>query len=236
MLIMDEDLCATNFMIRDEKMMRLVAKDKEPITPFLAKALALNTELGVSSILVMGGSGDYFSVASHVIMMDSYRCLDKTAEAMAIARECSSGESSSALTLALGQPFGPLSRRIPQSGALLTSGKVGARGKGRIQYGDHEVDVAAVEQLVEVGQTRAIAAAMRLLGDRIQKGRAKPASLRELVEEVEGMMDGAVDGMDALEPTMVAVGNMVRPRTFELAAAINRFRALAVSSQPVSGQ
>lgn len=38
-LLVDEDTCATNFMIRDEKMMRLVAKDKEPITPFVQKVI-----------------------------------------------------------------------------------------------------------------------------------------------------------------------------------------------------
>ena len=60
------------------------------------------------------------------------------------------------------------------------------------------------------------------------------ASLRELVEQVEALIDGAVDGFDALEPGMAAVGNMARPRKFELAAAINRLRALAVTSEPVA--
>jgi len=33
----DKDICATNFMIRDEKMMKLVVKNKEPIIPFVQK-------------------------------------------------------------------------------------------------------------------------------------------------------------------------------------------------------
>ncbi|CAK4694819.1 unnamed protein product [Aphanomyces euteiches] len=71
-LLMDEDTCATNFMIRDRKMQLLVAKNKEPISPFLTKAQALYKDLGISSILVVGGAGDYFSIADTVIMMDAF--------------------------------------------------------------------------------------------------------------------------------------------------------------------
>jgi predicted ABC-class ATPase len=229
LLLIDEDTSATNLLVRDEKMMMLVAKDKEPITPFLAKAEALHKDLGVSTIMVMGGSGDYFEVADLVVMLDAYQCLDKTAEAKDIARQFST--DGSALALARGQPFGALSRRVLQAGPLQTAGKVVARGKEKIQYGDHDIDLGAVEQLVEVGQTRAIGAAMRLLGNKI--GQGGQASVRELVEMLEATMDSAVDGMDALEPNMAAVGNMARPRKFELAAAINRFRPLVVTSQPM---
>jgi hypothetical protein len=36
-LLIDEDTCATNFMIRDRRMQMLVASHLEPITPFLYK-------------------------------------------------------------------------------------------------------------------------------------------------------------------------------------------------------
>ena len=65
------------------RMQALVAKEKEPITPFLAKIGALRKK-GVSCVLVMGGSGDYFGVSDTVICMDSYACKDVTAEALAI--------------------------------------------------------------------------------------------------------------------------------------------------------
>ncbi len=66
----DQDTCATNFMIRDEKMKALVAPDKEPITAFVRKVRPLFQELDVSTLLVVGGSGDFFTVADAVIMMD----------------------------------------------------------------------------------------------------------------------------------------------------------------------
>src|SRR5699024_756741 len=71
-LLIDEDTSATNFMIRDHRIEQIVRKAKEPITPFLDKIGVLRDDLGVSTILVMGGSGAYFSVADDVIMMDEY--------------------------------------------------------------------------------------------------------------------------------------------------------------------
>ncbi|EWM20827.1 ABC transporter, ATPase, putative [Nannochloropsis gaditana] len=144
-LLMDEDTCATNFMIRDLRMQLLVSKDKEPITPFLAKVQALYTQHGISSLLVIGGAGDYFEVADTVIMMDNYTPLDKTVAAKAIADQY----SSSAGTSFFAPHFGTLSRRLPVPASLRTEGKVVARGKDKLQYGEEDVDLSGVEQLVE---------------------------------------------------------------------------------------
>ena len=83
-LLIDEDTAATNFMIRDEKMISLVSPNKEPITPFVKKVRPSLKEKGVSSILVVGGSGDYFDVADTVMMMSDYKCIDVTKRAMDI--------------------------------------------------------------------------------------------------------------------------------------------------------
>jgi predicted ABC-class ATPase len=85
LLLIDEDTCATNFMIRDNKMMFLVAPEKEPITPFLQKARSMYEAHGVSCIPVIDGSGDYFDVADTVVMMDCYNCLDLTSKAKELA-------------------------------------------------------------------------------------------------------------------------------------------------------
>jgi predicted ABC-class ATPase len=36
---------------------------------------------GVSTVLVIGGAGDYFDVADHVLLMDCYKCEDATERA-----------------------------------------------------------------------------------------------------------------------------------------------------------
>ncbi|MEM1310288.1 MAG: ABC-ATPase domain-containing protein, partial [Cyanobacteria bacterium P01_H01_bin.153] len=84
-LLIDEDTSATNFMIRDRRMQALIAKDREPITPFVDKVRQLKADYGISTILVMGGSGDYFDVADTVIALDNYQPQDVTTQAHAIA-------------------------------------------------------------------------------------------------------------------------------------------------------
>ena len=39
LLLIDEDTSATNFMIRDELMQRVIHRDMEPITPFIERIL-----------------------------------------------------------------------------------------------------------------------------------------------------------------------------------------------------
>ncbi len=87
LLLIDEDTSATNFMIRDAFMERLIRTDQEPIIPFLDRARALFEGLGVSSVLVIGGSGEYFRVADRVLFLDTYRPQDRTEEARRIAVE-----------------------------------------------------------------------------------------------------------------------------------------------------
>ncbi|RLN98026.1 hypothetical protein BBJ28_00016316, partial [Nothophytophthora sp. Chile5] len=139
-LLIDEDTCATNFMIRDWKMQQLVAKEKEPITPFISKVRALFEQRGVSSVLVIGGAGDYFSVADHVIMMDSYEPRDVTVEAKKIASDHEEIRQEPA--------FGGFKPRIPLSRGFEVNGKVVSRGLGKVQYG--EVGLASVPcELIE---------------------------------------------------------------------------------------
>ena len=90
-LLLDEDSSATNFMIRDRRMEALIEKRHEPITPFLDRVRQMYTEHGVSTVLVMGGSGDYFEAADTVISMVEYVPVDSTKEAREVARAYPTG-------------------------------------------------------------------------------------------------------------------------------------------------
>ncbi|MCC8151924.1 MAG: ABC-ATPase domain-containing protein, partial [Lachnospiraceae bacterium] len=74
--LVDEDTSATNFLVRDEFMQKIVHGDKEPITPFCARVRDLYEKAGISTVLVAGSSGAFFHMADTVIQMDSYRPLD----------------------------------------------------------------------------------------------------------------------------------------------------------------
>src|SRR5690606_39766310 len=86
-LLIDEDTTATNLMVRDERMQQLVHGDREPLTPFVDLVRPLHRVHGVSTVLVMGASGDYFDVADHGVMLDTYRAYDDRSEERRVGKE-----------------------------------------------------------------------------------------------------------------------------------------------------
>ena len=152
LLLMDEDTCATNFMIRDERMQMLVAKAKEPITPFLDRIQEINEIHGVSVILVMGGSGDYFDPADNVITMENFKPRVVTEEAKRLVKN-NPGQRKKETTF----PFPPIcERRWGISRLKFSKGKREARirttGLDTLTLGEMEIDVRYIEQIAEEGQ------------------------------------------------------------------------------------
>lgn len=211
-LLVDEDTCATNFMIRDGKMMKLVAPEKEPITPFVSVVRSLYDDCGISSVMVIGGVGDYFDVADNVIVMDCYKCVDRTEAAKQIV-----ANSSSAQSLLKNRHFKPVRSRSVVPNLLSPNGKVKVLSKSNIAYGETEIDISFVEQVTAKAQTLAISNSLQSI-HRIAKGNQ---SLREMLLQLDSLIDQ--NGLDALAPGQLN-GGMARPRRFEIAAAINRYR------------
>ncbi|MDH5327076.1 MAG: ABC-ATPase domain-containing protein [Gammaproteobacteria bacterium] len=213
-LLIDEDTSATNFMIRDDRMQALVAQDKEPITPLLYRVRELYDQHGVSSVIVMGGSGDYFDVADTVIMMDTYAPKDVTQAAKSLARPPRSSDS----TL---PPFQRISQRRPGKAVLDPSRrnrdvKIDARGLSNINYGEHNIDLSLVEQLIDQGQTRCIGLLIHYYARHYAQTGDLIQGLQQCMEDVQSK------GLDTVSP--YKVGNLALPRLHEVAAAINRIR------------
>ena len=220
-LLVDEDTAATNFMIRDRRMQELIAKDKEPITPFIDKVKLLYADCGVSTILVMGGSGDYFEAADTVIAMDNFQADDVTEKAKEIAINYSISRAAEG-----GENFGEITQRVPIPASLDPSlGRRDVRVKVRdvdeLVFGTEEIDLGAIEQIVDSGQLRAIAAAMVYAKQQYMDGKR---TLSEIIDLV--MADIEAQGMDILSP--FPEGDFAMFRRFELAAVINRLRSLSV--------
>ena len=223
-LLIDEDTSATNFMIRDRKMQCLIAKEKEPITPFIDKVRQLFEERKCSTILVMGGSGDYFHVADAVIQMDEYQAKDVTKEAKAIAAETEDTRRKEG-----GEAFGSLSDRVPLPSSLNSrkgkKAKVSAKGLHHIVYGSTDLSLDDVEQLVDASQTRAIAEILFFLERTNQFG--KKLTMKELLDLIEQQIDEKGLGSLTMFPDQHP-GELARPRRFEIAAALNRIRTLKI--------
>jgi predicted ABC-class ATPase len=210
-LLIDEDTCATNFMIRDAKMMQLVACEKEPITPFVRVVSSLK-EQGISTILVVGGTGDFFSVADHVLVMDHYRCEDATARAHSIVQQ-----SREKIT-APPAHFGPIRPRGILSSQLTVNEKVKVLARNIILYGSTEIDLSLTEQIVSSFQANAIAYALQHLSQSSDLATSMSARLDALEKRLD---HGPLD--EVLAPGKFH-GELMRPRKLEVGAAINRLR------------
>lgn len=211
-LLVDEDTSATNFMIRDERMQALVAKDAEPITPFVDRIRQLRDDLAVSTILVMGGSGDYFDCADTVVQMHEYEPLDVTERAREIANTHRTGRRA--------EHGGALPRpavRQLATGSISPEArggkrKVQARGRDTLVFGREDVDLRAVEQIADASQVRAIGMILARLADAPDPVTEPPAWIATVLAEGWPAILARPDG------------DLAAPRRTEVMAALNRLR------------
>ncbi|MEX2528891.1 MAG: ABC-ATPase domain-containing protein [Gemmatimonadota bacterium] len=219
-LLMDEDTCATNFLIRDRRMQALVPREREPITPFLDRVEELRDDGGISSILVLGGSGDYLDVADTVIAMNRYLPEEITAR----AREVASAHPTGRLR-EVPAPMAEPGIRIPDPDSVDPSrgrraASVKVRDTETILFGQVELELHALEQLLSRAQARGVSEALLLL--RTQMDGHTP--LPQLLDGVMGQLEER--GLDILGRG--TDGDLAGFRRLELAGALNRLRGLRV--------
>lgn len=219
-LLIDEDTAATNFMIRDARMRRLVPGEKEPITPYLDRVRQLWEEKHISSVLVVGGAGDYLDVADTVIQMDEYRPQDVTQRAREVAHELPQKTSSP-------QAPGPWPESRPRRPDPRSLDPRRGRKQERvrsvktraIEFGSEEIDVSLLYQLVDAAQCRMIGDVLLQCARGLCDGKK---TIPELLDRIDAEIEK--DGLDAL--TDRDFGDRARARRFEIAAALNRLRSL----------
>ncbi|MEA2514142.1 MAG: hypothetical protein QOJ59_3629 [Thermomicrobiales bacterium] len=216
-LLLDEDTCSTNLLVRDARMQALVRQ--ETITPLVDRVRDLYAVLGVSTILVVGGSGDYLEEADTVILMENYLPRDATEEARQVAERIPTGRA---------RLIPPHPLRVTDRAPMPESfdprrghrERVKTRGLRELLYGEEVIDLSALEQLVDDSQSRAIGAMLKGLRSLAQRGLPLRELLQDLLVEVER------DGLYALERSP----ELALPRPFEVAAAVNRLRGLEVEA------
>ena len=218
LLLMDEDTSATNFMVRDELMQRVIHRDMEPITPFLDRVRELYDRYGVSTILVAGSSGAYFHAADRIIQMDRYVPRDINALAK---REAEAFP----LTGAPLEPAkAPRFDRRPKPSPEFREGervKLKALGRDGVSLNRETIDLRYVEQLADGEQTAALGYCLLYAQRRLLDGKR---TLRQVVEELESLLDR--QGLAALCESRAGVPFLARPRGQEIFACLNRCRSL----------
>lgn len=221
-LLIDEDTSATNFMIRDDLMQKLVSKEKEPITPFIEIVKPLYNQKDISTILVIGSSGDYFDVADTVIQMDNYETKDVTKEAKVLMR----GEINKRIeekNLSINIRF----NRKLQKGTIESTYKgvkIKTMGLSNISINNENIDLRAVEQLVDNEQLNAIGAIMKWIEDNLMN---KNLSLEEVVNEAYSEIKR--NDLISIDKINGGSGSIAMPRKQEVMAVYNRFRKLRIN-------
>ena len=221
LLLIDEDTSATNFMIRDELMQRVIHRDMEPITPFIERIRELYDEYGISTIIVAGSSGAYFHIADTIIQMDRYVPKDITAYAKKEA------ESYPVITGPEGAAVRPDFKRCPKPSPAFKGNdriKMKTLSKEGVMINKETIDLRYVEQITDSEQVTALGYCMRYAQKHILDGRK---DLRQVVEELEKAMDKGT--LSALCESSSSISSMAMPRKQEIFACFNRYRGLKLN-------
>ena len=229
LFLLDEDTSATNFMVRDAFMQKVVSSDKEPITPFLARARDLYEKMDISTILVAGSSGAFFHIADTVIQMDQYEPVDITKKAKDLCREFPIAEDKA-------KPFekpmlhrimekdknGAVKRRDYRTGAIKDNGehlKVKTLGLDGFALGKQNVDLRYLEQLIDSEQTAALGQLLKYAVENLVDGKR---SIADIAEYLQVKLDQ--EGMQFTAGRGAIFGGLAIPRKQEIYACFNRYR------------
>lgn len=227
LLLIDEDTSATNFMVRDELMARVVSGDKEPITPFISRIRDLYEKAGVSTILVAGSSGAFFHVADTVIQMDRYVPVEITKKAKEAASDWALGTVSASAIADVYRASGfclPSMNRVPaRNNALLREGRIKTKvlSNNSFLLAHDELDLRGLEQLVDREQTASLALVLKYMQLHLIDGRTP-------FEDVVGRMLSLIDsrGLEELFDGSTVRCGLASVRKAEIAGMLNRYRKL----------
>ena len=218
-----EDASATNFMVRDELMQRVIHRDMEPITPFIERMGALYERFGISTVLVAGSSGAYFQVADKIIQMDRYVPKDITEAAKAAAAEYPG------LSYPQDGTPAPQYVRMPKKNpGVFHKGriKIKTMGKDGVQLNHDMVDLRYVEQLADSEQLTCLGYILKQMEEESFDGKKTvQEQICRLLDQIEKNGFSAVVGKDVRNAGDIP-GNLAMPRKEEIFACMSRYRGL----------
>ena len=221
--LLDEDTSATNFMVRDSFMQRVICREKEPITPFLERARDLYEKAEISTILVAGSSGAFFHIADTVIQMDNYHPVDITAVTKKLCQEYPLSDIEA------------LAFRLPESHRIMTRAKVApsrrsrpgqperlktkVHGKDGFSLGKTEVDLRYVEQLIDSEQTASLALLLKYACEHLIDGKR---TLPEIITYLDTQLKR--QGLSFFSEGSYIPCGYAMPRIQEIYSCFNRYR------------
>ncbi|MCF8056196.1 MAG: ABC-ATPase domain-containing protein [Desulfocapsa sp.] len=227
LLLIDEDCSATNFLIRDRYMRKLIPDD--PIIPLLDRVRELYEKNNISTLLIASGSSDYIGVADQVIAMRNYKpvCMDNQSKVLDIPRYHYVHEP---LTIkdnrrVLEDNFDPSyeNRRLQKTVPVRIKPLRGQE-KNILEFGKDLLDLTKLSALIDSDQLSTIGYALFFARKKIiGKMRLSPSELATIViDTIEK------EGLDSLQIENAYPLFFSQIRTIELAGAMNRLRSLNI--------
>lgn len=224
-LLIDEDTSATNFMVRDELMQRVIQKDKEPITPFLERARDLYEKAGISTILAVGSCGSYFYIADQIIQMDNYCPVDITEKTRKLLKEYKKPDCeaegfalpSEKRSISFGS-FVVRRKNYRGTGMVEEHEKLKVMGRESLMLGKEQLDLRYLEQLADREQTQTLGYLLKYAKEQYSgKTTDLTALMESLIRKLEKEGIGSVSGQKEIP------AGMAMPRRQEIYACFNRF-------------
>lgn len=224
-LLIDEDTSATNFMVRDELMQRVIQKDKEPITPFLERARDLYEKAGISTILVVGSCGSYFYIADQIIQMDNYCPVDITEKTRKLLKEYKKPDCeaegfalpSEKRSISFGS-YVVRRKNYRGTGMVEEHEKLKVMGRESLMLGKEQLDLRYLEQLADREQTQTLGYLLKYAKEQYSgKTTDLTALMESLIRKLEKEGIGSVSGQKEIP------AGMAMPRRQEIYACFNRF-------------
>ncbi|MDP1774009.1 MAG: ABC-ATPase domain-containing protein [Methylobacter sp.] len=227
LLLFDEDTCATNFLVRDELIKKILDATQEPIKPLYSTVRSLWREHHISMIFVVGGLGYFLQKADTCLLMDNYRCDDISAKVRnrlgPIAEEGVPIADFSVSRRLAADNFDPVYTNQRLNKTLPKRIKDLRNAPKQLEYGMDLINLEAVAQIAEAPQVLAIGYCLLALRAKMQSG-DKPETIRFWIDWLDGEI--SKHGLDVLSPDYP--GTLSMPRKYELAVAINRIRSLKI--------
>lgn len=220
LFLIDEDTSATNFMIRDELMARVVHPNMEPITPFIDRVEELSHRYHISTILVAGSCGSYFYKADHVIQMMQYQPVDITESAKKEA-ERFSDMTKDKLVRKEADP--PSFHRVFTAGKGSANERMKVKGMGKdaVSIDRDTIELRYIEQLLDSEQTMTLGYMVKYAKQHLFDGKK---DIREIARYLERMVEEK--GIGAVCEGRYLPCNLAAVRVQEIFACLNRCRTL----------
>lgn len=224
LLLIDEDRSATNFMIRDSMMKALIRK--EPITPFTDRVRELASK-GISTILVIGGSGEYLGVSDRVYLMDDYLISDATKTSHEIFSASPASNTVSVQTADLTQTRRFHADRFTSYPEGSHTERLAVSDMGFILIGSERIDIRGLLNIVSDGQLNGIAFILRTM-----MVSHKPGVALDFDRELDAVYEKiAAEGVHSIHSSFFTEAELFidLPRKTEVRAAVTRMRNQIVS-------